>query len=167
VIVHNYPVYSIKQLKKNLEGSREAVIEDGHQDPSVLFLLPGHPVINTIYPHSCRYYWSHSRYRRLWPAGVQAIVHARATAPGRRRRRADSGCTGLEVPTAISPFDLKSFIPDGLQLYFGKTCICWLENTVLIFFCYFRLWVRVWDFFEWSRLPRLLHQVRPRPAFRG
>ncbi len=57
------------------EGSRGAQSEKtGHRDPSVLFLLPGHPVINPIYPT---------------PVGIGVTVvcvgnvQARATAPGR------------------------------------------------------------------------------------
>jgi hypothetical protein len=80
-----------------------------HRDSSVLFLLPGHPVINPIYPHSCRYYYYfRSRYRRQFPTGVQAMCKLG------RRQRVDSGRTGLDF---LCPHGRRNYTCVLLPLY--------------------------------------------------
>jgi hypothetical protein len=61
--------------------------EDPIPDPSVLSLLPGHPVINPIYPLSCRYRYL-PRNRFSPPAGsifAQDMVRPQKLCPGFRK----------------------------------------------------------------------------------
>jgi hypothetical protein len=90
-------------------GSRGARSEKtGHQDPSVLFLLPGHPVLNPIYPQSCRFI-AHSvgtviRLTVRYTGGEQAEVGAgeAATVGGQRPYRSRVSTSPLQGLTSVS-----------------------------------------------------------------